>query len=133
MSNHPITTDRPSKHRARATNHLYRLEGVHAQSELGRRYEDLARGYVAALGGEAGLTDAQRAAIKRAAELTVLAEQERAKALRGELVDPVAFVRLQGLADRAVRALNIKGQPKPKAANLRDIAAARAAAGGGAA
>jgi hypothetical protein len=57
--------------------------------------------YSAALGNAAN--DAtQAAAILKAAELTALSEQMRAAALRGEAVDPLALVRIEGAARRAV-------------------------------
>lgn len=129
MSNQPATVDRPRKQRAKTTNALFKLDGVHRQSELGRRYEDLARGYVAALGGEAAISETQRAAIRRAAELTSLAEQRRAQSLRGEAVDDLGLCRLEGVADRAVRSLKLPTVGgRPKRPSLREYAAAQ---GGG--
>jgi hypothetical protein len=49
--------------------------------------------------------------IKRAAELTAAAEEMRARFLRGDPVDQLAMVRLQGVADRAVRALSVGQEP----------------------
>jgi hypothetical protein len=86
---------------------------------VARRRRELIAIYVAALGGPAALSEGQRIDIRKAAELTALAEQARARAMRegatgaGELT---AMVRLEGMAARAVRALNIKpraAQPKP--------------------
>jgi hypothetical protein len=74
------------------------------------------------LGGEAALTEAQRVAVRRAAELTVIAEQQRARALRGESVDPLALVRLEGMTARAVRALAIESQPKRRRSLLAALA-----------
>jgi hypothetical protein len=56
--------------------------------------------------GEAAASDPIiKEQIARAAELVMLSEKARAQAIRGESIDPLAFVRLEGLASRAVRLL----------------------------
>lgn len=106
----PVTATRPRNCRARTTNDLLSIEGIDRRSPSGRRYQDLIDSFTEALGGE--LTEAQRTAVRRAAELTTLAEQTRARALRNEPVDPLALVRLEGMTARAVRALGIETRPK---------------------
>jgi hypothetical protein len=64
----------------------------------------LIAGYTAAL-GDAGCDPTMAAKVMKAAELTAYAEQLRAAVLRGEAVDPLALVRVEGVADRAVRQL----------------------------
>jgi hypothetical protein len=61
-----------------------------------------------AMGGT--LTDAQRILVQRAAGLNVVAEEARARAMRGEPVDLDELVKLGNLADRAVRALGIQAR-----------------------
>jgi hypothetical protein len=123
LADNTLTSDRPKKVQAETTREMYRLPGVHKQSQTGRRFEDLARGFVKALGGdESNLTEPQRAAIRRAAELSTLAEQMRCQALRGEDVDRLALVRLEGQASRAVRALGIETPPKRRRSLLAQLA-----------
>jgi hypothetical protein len=100
-----------------------------------RRLRELIDIYTAALGGAASLSDGQRLDIRKAAELTALAEQARARAMRegasgaGELT---AMVRLEGMAARAVRALDIKpGANRSKTESLAEYAARKAAEKGG--
>ena len=73
-----------------------------------RRIADFADEYAAALGGWPGLSEVMCANVRKAAELTALAEQKkRAHTLRDGNVDPLAVVRLDGAANRAVRALQL--------------------------
>jgi hypothetical protein len=85
---------------------------IDGRSELGRRLRDLAETFAARLGGWAALSDALAANVRKAAELSALAEQARADALRNGNVDPVALVRLEGAASRAVRALHLDRRPE---------------------
>src|SRR5687768_15605469 len=96
----------PEKGRARSTNRPQFVPGLDLRSPAARRYKDLIASFTNALGGI--LTDAQQVAVQRAAGLTVAAEESRAKAMRGEPVEIADLVKLENLADRAVRALNIK-------------------------
>jgi hypothetical protein len=73
---------------------------VDGRSKLGRRVADLAESFAVQLGGWPVLTDTMVAAVKKAAEMTALAEQARIDALRSGNIDPVLLVRLQGAADR---------------------------------
>jgi hypothetical protein len=94
------------------------------RSQSARRYRDLIASFTNALGSH--LSDAQRVAVQRAAGLTVAAEEARAKAMRGEPIPIADLVKLENLADRAVRALNIKDRrPNPPA--LGDYLAGRVA------
>lgn len=81
------------------------------RSRPARRTKELVGSFTAALGGDAA--PHQRIAIRRAAELTAIAEQSRALHLAGQCsVDDV--VRADGVAARAVRALRLPtGPPKP--------------------
>ena len=79
----------------------------------------MADAYAAQLGGWPALTAMQTAAIRRAAELTALAEQARAEALRNAVFDPLALSRLEGCADRARRALQL-GQREPQRQTFRE-------------
>jgi hypothetical protein len=90
--------------RSRATNKPRKF-AVSGRTALGRRIHDLADTYANALGGWPALSTLMGMNVKKAAELTALAEQTRANALRDGNVDPLGLVRLEGAANRAVRAL----------------------------
>jgi hypothetical protein len=88
---------------------------------VARRRRELIDVYAAALGGPAALSEGQQIDIRKAAELTALAEQARARAMREGLTDAAemsAMVRLESTAARAVRSLNIK----PGAGNREPVA-----------
>jgi len=106
----------PAAQRAKATNRpLFRHS---RNTAIGRRVRDLADAYALALGGWSELGDMLTANVLRAAELTALAEQARADALRNGNYDPLALSRLDGCANRAVRALGIKPGAVPKPPSL---------------
>lgn len=113
------TTARPStSNRAKISNDPRYLAGHSGRTPSGRRRRDLVSFFIAALGGPDRVTPVQLMDIRRAAELTALAEETRGRALcegTGS-VDLAALVRLEGAACRAVRALGVKsdaGAPKP--------------------
>jgi hypothetical protein len=62
--------------------------------------------YVQALGGR--VSPVQMVEIERAASLTLLAQNMRAAALRGEAIEISDLTRLDGTLDRAIRRLGIK-------------------------
>jgi hypothetical protein len=66
-----------------------------------------AHAYAELLGGWAVLSDTMAANVRRAAELVALAENARADALRNGNTDALGLVRLEGAANRAVRALQL--------------------------
>ena len=97
---------------------------------VARRRRELFDIYAAALGGPADLSEGQRLDIRKAAELTALAEQARARAMREGITDAgelSAMIRLEGMAARAVRALNLPVGGPPPVMSLHDHVARRAA------
>jgi hypothetical protein len=81
-----------------------------------RRRRELIATYSNALGGDAVLTEGQRIDIRKAAELTALAEDCRALAMQEGTTSATALsamVRLESSSTRAVRALRL---PKPNSA-----------------
>jgi hypothetical protein len=87
---------------------------VSANTPLGRRLRDLADHLAVSLGGWSQLTDLQAAAVRKAAELTALAEHARAARLRGDTsvtLDDV--VRLDRLAEQSVRRLGLDHRREP--------------------
>lgn len=107
---------------------------VDGRSPVGRRRLELMNVYGAALGGLAGLSAGQVIDVRRAAELTALAEAERSKAMQhgvGDAAALSALIRLESTAARAVRALNIKpGKAGEPVADLAAYLASKAAGGG---
>jgi hypothetical protein len=126
MSDCTARSARPRNLCSKSTNDLYKVEGVHEQSPAGRRYGDLVRSFVAALGGEGALDEHQRMAIRRAGELVTAAEQMRAAMLRGDPVDALALIRLDNSAARAVKSLGIKPGAGPKPQSLKEYLSNRA-------
>jgi hypothetical protein len=86
------------------------------------RIKTLAASFRAALGNT---TDPiTSTAIMRAAELVMLAEVYRAKAIKGELISVEDVVRIEKLAESAVRRLGIKARaPIEATPSLADIVA----------
>jgi len=109
LENAAQSDSRPRRLRAAVTNDPLRLRGLDARSRTGRRRADLIVQFTVALGGRDRITEGQLGDIVRAAELVALAEDARFTALTkgGSEVDLVGLVRLEGVADRAVRRLGI--------------------------
>jgi len=53
--------------------------------------------------------------------LQALAEQARADAIRNGTFDPIALARIEGIADRARRALNLDAKPEPPLLSLEEL------------
>jgi hypothetical protein len=118
--NRTATAMRPANNRSRLSNRP-RTFAISGRSALGRRVRDLADDFAAQLGGWSTLTPLQTTAVKRASELSALAEQSRADALRNGCIDPLALSRLEGCADRAWRSLGLPmGKPEPAYVPLRE-------------
>ena len=83
---------------------------IDGRTLVARRRRELIEIYAKALGGASALSEGQLVDIRKAAELTSLAEQSRARAMRGIMNagEISAMIRLEGTASRAVRALNIQ-------------------------
>jgi hypothetical protein len=95
--------------RSKINNQPARLAGIDGRSSDARRRRDLIMTYADALGGADKVSAATVNDIVRAVDLVIIAEQARAKALRGDKgVDLGDLTRLEGAADRAVRRLGIK-------------------------
>jgi hypothetical protein len=77
------------------------------------RIRALVKEYSNAL-GDAARNPMMTAAIRRASELQALAESARADAVRNGTFDPIALARIEGIADRARRALNLDAKREPE-------------------
>lgn len=96
---------------------------VDGRTPVGRRRLELMNIYAAALGGAAGLSEGQLIDVRKAAELTALAEARRAQALQkgaGDAAELSAMIRLESTAARAVRALNLPKAGPAKVVPLRE-------------
>lgn len=82
------------------------------RTRAGRRARELIQQFETALGGT--ITDGQRLAVHRAALLTSLAEDKRARSLAGEPINLDDLVRIDRLAMQAVRLLGIDLLSQPK-------------------
>lgn len=91
--------------------------GIEAETSIDRRtrlwraVRDRIASLVEEAGGRNGLTASQMRAISRAAELSVLADQARQRALQSQ-ESTTEVVRLENLAARALRGLSL-AKPKP--------------------
>src|SRR5260221_627362 len=100
----PIASRSPTS-RARMTNQPRRMV-ISGRTALGRRLRDIADQLADGLGGWPRLNELQASAVRKAAELTALAEDARARRLNGAAdvtLDDV--VRLDRLAEQSVRRL----------------------------
>jgi len=118
-----MTGPRPANNRAKLTNKPQRMS-INGRTAIGRRVRDLCEGFVAQLGGWSALSDTMIANVRKAAELSALAEQTRAAALRDGNVDALGLVRLEGAATRAVRALSLDRKREPTGPTLDQYLAA---------
>jgi hypothetical protein len=111
----------PAKNRAKATNNPFFALNTLNPRVRNRRRRDLIAMLIDGLGGPGAVSDMALVTVRKAAELTLVAETVRAEVLNGRVVDPTALVRLEGEARRAVRALGLKtiDQPKSRFSPLR--------------
>jgi hypothetical protein len=131
---HRLAPDRlTSKNRSAVTNGKRLLAGIDGRSARGRRLRDVMSQLTEELGGAAAVTVTRAMLVKQAAALTLVVEDTQTRIVKGETVDPLELTRLTGSLTRVLSKLGIKEREKPKAPTLREIAAARAAAGGDAA
>ncbi len=101
---------RPPTSRSAVSNRSRVLPGVDGRSSQGRRYVDLVMAYSDELGGEAALTEPQKAMVRHAAALTIEAERIQSAIVRGEPVDTEQLVRISNVLSRALRGLGIKSR-----------------------
>lgn len=116
---------RPISTRSRTTNRL-RLPGLDGRTAVARRFRDLADAYARTVAPDRPLTDDEAAAVLKAASLAAMCESIRAKAMKGRKTDIATLARLEGVADRALRALDKLKRKAPVGPSLRDSLANRA-------
>jgi hypothetical protein len=104
--------------------HIGRVDG---RSAVARRAKQLTADFIAALGGHSAVDSVLMAKVRRAAELVVVAERARVAALHGSAVALDDLVRVERLAELAVRRLGID-QREPDKPDLDDYLASKAGA-----
>jgi hypothetical protein len=107
-----VTDARPLTSRSATTNKP--LRRANGNTAAGRRVRDL---YRALLAGMSNPDDVRRAQALAAAELTVAAENARAELLAGQ-GDVEQIVRLENLANRAVKRLGLQAATAPQGPTL---------------
>ena len=90
------------------TNGAKLLANIDGRTADARRYRDLCVSLADDLGGEARLSEAQRALVRQAGAMIVQSEQLQSAALRGDLVDVEQLTRLANAATRILSRLGIK-------------------------
>jgi hypothetical protein len=116
----PNTDTEPTARRLRSKVTNRPFCRISRNTSVGRRIADLASGFIEALGNPGDVT--VLADCVAAAELKVIAEQARERALLDQTIDADSICRLEGAASRAVRRLGIE-----KRVPLAAIGAAQAA------
>jgi hypothetical protein len=114
---------RPRTIRSKSTNDPRFVHGVDGRSKLMRRRRDLIALFVEEFGGESEVSATFMLAVIRAADATAIAENYRARALRGEAIVLDDLVRLENAAVRAVKALSATRQHRDAGPTLADIIA----------
>lgn len=104
------TYTHPASTRAKVTNKP--LSRANGNTSSGRRVRDLFRAYLAAVGNPA--SDVIKAQVLAAAELVTAAENARTQLLADPTMDIEQIIRLENLANRAVRRLGIKPVEKQR-------------------
>jgi hypothetical protein len=118
---------RPASQRSRVTNGSKLVAGLDGRTAEARRYRDLQLSYADDAGGAASLTQAQRALVAQAADLTVQAELLRSAMLNGEDVDLERQTAVCNALIKTLTRLGIK-KASPKRPTLLDRFAEKAAA-----
>ncbi|MBC6714698.1 hypothetical protein H9Q09_00670 [Aurantimonas sp. DM33-3] len=124
----PSFAGRSSAARAAVSNGTRLLSGVDGRSASARRFRDLVRSLSDELGGEASLTEPQRAMVRHAAGVMIQAERMQSAIVRGETIDAEQLVRLSNTLARMMKDIGVKAQAaKPKAPDLASYLGGRVA------
>jgi len=85
---------------------------VDGRSALARRYRDVLNAYVADLGGDDRITEAERTLCRRAASLVVMAEVAEAELARDGKTDTEEYVRIVNALGRVLGRIGIERRPR---------------------
>ncbi len=127
---HAIAERMPSNSNAVTNGSRLHRRGVDGRTRDARRFRDLFESFAASLGGEARLSEADRALARTAASLTVKSEFMQAEVAAGGEVDAEQLVRVSNSLSRVLSRL-VKRQPRDAGPTLAQYLAARTASGGG--
>ena len=103
-----MTTAISSTNRSKVSNgtslHLAKVDGRQPEA---RRWRDIYRALVEAIGGEGKISEPQRMAVRRVASMAVAGELMDASIANGVLVDMDVYLRLSGTIGRILRSLDL--------------------------
>ena len=95
-----------------------RAKGVDGRTVAARRFRDLVASFSESLGGEAALSEADKALVRHAAGLAVKAERMQAAIVAGEDVDLEGWTRLSNCLLRTFGQLRIKRERRDATPSL---------------
>jgi hypothetical protein len=88
-------------------------KGTDGRSAEARRFKDLVVSFAAPFGGEAALSEAERALVRNAAALTLRCEALQANVVAGRVVDNEEMTRLANSSARVLAALGRRSRLTP--------------------
>jgi hypothetical protein len=97
--------------------------GIDGRTRPARRFRDLFTAFADSLGGEAGLSEADRALVKMAASLTIQSEAMQADAAKGLDVNAEDLVRVANSLARVLGRLSKRAAPRDAPQTLADYLA----------
>ena len=118
--------NRPPTVRSGITNRS-RLLRTDGRSAGMRRFRDLVESFTAELGGEAKLSEAEKALVKQAAALVVRSEALQVEIVNGAPINDEQLIRLANVAARLLTKLGIKRRQKDAVPDIKTYAAAKRA------
>ncbi len=102
-------------------------KGIDGRTRDARRFRDLNASFMDSLGGEAALSETNKALCRNAAALVVKAERMQAAIVKGEDVDAEELTRVSNCLSRTLGQLGVKRDRRDATPSLADILAEHAA------
>ena len=99
-------------------------KGIDGRTRDARRFRDLVASFSENLGGEADLSEADKALVRNAAALAVKAERMQAAIVKGEDVDLEGLTRLSNCVSRVLSQLGVKRERRDTTPSLAEYLAA---------
>jgi uncharacterized protein YbjQ (UPF0145 family) len=112
-----------TKGRNAVTNGRMHPRGIDGRLRSARRFRDLFAAFAESLGGEAGLTEADRSLARMAATLQVKSEALQADAAQGLEIDSEQLVRVANSLSRVLARLGKRAAPRDAPQTLADYLA----------
>ncbi len=123
----PATAAPPPATRSRVTNNPAAfLQGVDGRSALARRFRDVLAELVSDMGGVEVTSEGERQLARRAATLSVMAEQTEAAWAAGDEVDTDTYVVITNALGRALGRIGLRRRARNVTPDLRSYLAAKA-------